>query len=254
MAADGDAQCHRRAPPEAEEEEDEPPCLESSYNKFWSSFGLSIKYGILEDYANRKRLMNLLRYKTTHTEGDEVISLDEYVARMREGQSHIYFIAGASVPDLLRSASLERLMALDYEVLLMDSTIDEYVMMHATEYSTDVRNVNTGAPEDEDEEPEDNTYSFKNINADDLVLGKKDTNKDLAKHYRRKFKKFAGWMRGVIRGSAASTAPGTGNGELREVKVSNRLERSPAVVVSGKYGYVARGGMQKGAPPPLRVP
>ena len=243
LAADGDESCLTYAPPAidgdaaADGDDDTPAvCTKSRYQKFWDSFGLSIKYGVLEDYANRKRLMKLLRYKSTHTEGDATVSFDTYVSRMKEGQEYIYFIAGMSVEEMLRSPSLEKLKALGYEVLLMDSTIDEYVMMHATEYTTDVRNANTEAGEDE--EPEDKTYSFKNVNTDSLSFGK-DNNKLLMKHYKKKFKKFTTWMRDAIRGSDANTTPGTGNGNLNEVKVSNRLETSPAVVVSGKYGYSA---------------
>merc|ERR1712137_627519 len=59
------------------------------------------------------------------------------------------------------------------------------------------------------------------------------------KHYTAKFKNFTRWMKDVIKSGAADTSILEGNGQLSEVKISNRLESSPAVVVSGKYGYSA---------------
>ena len=228
-----------------EEGEGEKTCIKTKYQHFWDQFGTSMKYGILEDQANRKRLMPLLRFKSTKSQ-DSPISLDEYVSRMKVGQKDIYYIIGSSsVSEMMQSPSLEKLLAMDYEVLLMDSTMDEYVMMHATEYSTDVVNVNNAPSEGEDgeEEIEETTYSFKNVNSDTLSFGKNDKNKDakkIQKHYTKKFKLFTKWMRDVIKqNTSVSTNALSGNGQLSEVKVSNRLESSPAVVVSGKYGYSA---------------
>merc|ERR1712115_48708 len=65
------------------------------YAKFWEAFGKNLKLGIHEDQTNREKLSNFLRYHTSKS-GEDMISLKEYVARMKEGQKDIYFITGES--------------------------------------------------------------------------------------------------------------------------------------------------------------
>ena len=82
---------------EEDEEESSKPSEEDckKYGTFWTNFGKAIKLGIIEDTTNRNRLAKLLRVQTSKSDG-KLISLDEYVARMKEGQKEIYFISGAS--------------------------------------------------------------------------------------------------------------------------------------------------------------
>lgn len=64
-----------------------------TFNKFWKNFQKNIKLGMIEDYANRDKLAVITRWHTTNNI-TELISLDDYVARMKEGQKHIYFLGG----------------------------------------------------------------------------------------------------------------------------------------------------------------
>ena len=89
---------------EGEEEE------ESKYTKFWKAFGKYIKMGLIEDAANRTRLAKLLRYATSKS-GDKEISLEEYVANMKEDQKNIYYISGEDKESLLKSPSVEKLLS-----------------------------------------------------------------------------------------------------------------------------------------------
>merc|ERR1711874_605921 len=61
------------------------------WKKFYEQFSKNLKLGIHEDQTNREKLANFLRYHTSKS-GEDMISLKEYVARMKEGQKDIYFI------------------------------------------------------------------------------------------------------------------------------------------------------------------
>merc|ERR1719337_636879 len=76
------------------------------YKKFYEQFGKNLKLGIHEDSTNRAKLADLLRYQTSKS-GDEMISLKEYVDRMKEGQSDIYYMTGESVAQVSSSPFIE---------------------------------------------------------------------------------------------------------------------------------------------------
>ena len=63
------------------------------FAKFTTAHGRAMKLGIIEDTSNRNRLAKLLRFQTSKS-GDESVSLDDYIARMKEGQKEIYFLGG----------------------------------------------------------------------------------------------------------------------------------------------------------------
>ena len=71
-------------------------CLEQHpYNEFWEQFSKSIKLGVMEDSANKSKLVKLLRFKTNQSD-DKWVSLEDYVSRMPDWQSSIFYIAGES--------------------------------------------------------------------------------------------------------------------------------------------------------------
>merc|ERR1719359_1855372 len=106
---------------------------ESKYQKFWKAFGKYIKMGLIEDAANRTRLAKLLRYATSKS-GEKEISLEEYVANMGEAQKNIYYISGDDKDSLLKSPSVEKLLARDIEIIFMTDSVDEYTVQHLTEF------------------------------------------------------------------------------------------------------------------------
>ncbi|WP_428309121.1 molecular chaperone HtpG [Hydrocarboniphaga sp.] len=104
------------------------------FKTFWTQFGKVLKEGIVEDNANRERIAKLLRFASTTTPDAQSVSLDEYVARMPQGQEKILYLTGESPSALRNSPHLEGFRKAGYEVLLLSDRIDEWVVGHLTEY------------------------------------------------------------------------------------------------------------------------
>jgi len=95
-----------------------------SYTDFWTVFGAVLKEGLYEDSENRDTLLKLARFRSTAS--DDLVSLNDYVSRMKPGQDTIYFITGDDLRTLVKSPHLEGFRAKNIEVLLLTDTIDEF--------------------------------------------------------------------------------------------------------------------------------
>jgi len=105
------------------------------YARFWKEFGRVLKEGVVEDHAHRDRLAQLLRFATTRSAGDEqTVSLADYVQRMAEGQKAIYYVTAESLAGARSSPHLEIFRKKNIEVLLLTDRVDEWVVMHLTEF------------------------------------------------------------------------------------------------------------------------
>ena len=104
------------------------------FAKFWESFGAVIKEGIYEDPDQRENLLKIARLRST-VSGDELISLDNYVERMKDGQETIYYISGESLEGLRRSPQLEGFVARGVEVLLLTDAVDEFWVPAVQQYA-----------------------------------------------------------------------------------------------------------------------
>ena len=103
-----------------------------AYIKFWDNFGAVLKEGLYEDAEHRKELAKLVRCRSTHGEG--LVSLPDYVSRMKEGQESIFFICGESAEKLGRNPHLEGFKAKGIEVLLLTDQVDDFWTSAMGEY------------------------------------------------------------------------------------------------------------------------
>jgi molecular chaperone HtpG len=105
------------------------------YAQFWQHFGRVLKEGLGEDAANSERIAKLLRFSST-LEGkeDADVRLSDYVARMREGQKTIYYVSADSFKAAANSPHLELFRKKGIEVLLLGDPVDEWMMVHLTEF------------------------------------------------------------------------------------------------------------------------
>ena len=95
-----------------------------SYADFWKDFGPVLKEGLYEDQEQRETLLKLARFRST--QGEELVSLADYVGRMKPGQEAIYYLSGESVEAAARSPQLEGFAARGVEVLLLADPVDEF--------------------------------------------------------------------------------------------------------------------------------
>lgn len=181
---------------------DEDDEKKGQYAKFWNEFGKSIKLGIIEDATNRNRLAKLLRFESTKSDG-QLTSLDQYISRMKSGQKDIFYITGTSKEQLEKSPFLERLKKKNYEVIFFTDPVDEYLMQYLMDY-------------------EDS--KFQNVSKEGLKLGKDSKDKDLKESY----KELTKWWKSAL-----------ASDNVDDVKISNRLDNTPCVVVTSKYGWSA---------------
>ncbi|MBM4311810.1 MAG: molecular chaperone HtpG [Deltaproteobacteria bacterium] len=97
-----------------------------AYAAFITEYGRPLKEGLYQDYENREKLLELVRFKSTSAEG--YTSLAEYKERMQADQKYIYYITGDNEQLLRTSPLLEMYRAKNIEVLIMDQDIDELVI------------------------------------------------------------------------------------------------------------------------------
>ena len=148
------------------------------YQSFWSEFGQVMKEGPAEDQNNKEKVANLLRFATT--QGDSEIqdqSLHDYIARMKEGQDKIYYVAADNYSTAKNSPHLEVFKQKDIEVLLLSDRIDEWLMSHLMEHEgKQLQDVTKGSLDLGDLEGEEEKQEQEKIEEDfkDLVERIKD--------------------------------------------------------------------------------
>ncbi|WP_126454288.1 molecular chaperone HtpG [Sulfuriflexus mobilis] len=172
------------------------------YAGFWGEFGRVMKEGPGEDFANREQIAKLLRFASTHSNTEtQDVSLDDYIARMQEGQDKIYYITADSFNAAKNSPHLEIFRKKGIEVLLLAERVDEWLVSSLTEYdgkmlqSVAKGDLDLGALEDQEEKAQQE--SIEKENADFIAR---------------------------IKASLGE--------EVKDVRVTHRLTDSPACLVS----------------------
>lgn len=104
------------------------------YKDFWQNFGMFIREGATTDYTHRKELVKLLRFGSSKAEEDQLVSLQQYIGRMKEDQNIIYFINGPTKEVIEASPYLEAFRHQDIEVLYTHEAVEDYVLSQLGEY------------------------------------------------------------------------------------------------------------------------
>ncbi|MGI4815101.1 MAG: molecular chaperone HtpG [Janthinobacterium lividum] len=105
------------------------------YPLFWSEFGQVLKEGIGEDTPNRERIAKLLRFASTHSDTSaQTVSFEDYVARMKEDQTQIFYVSADSWQAARNSPHLEVFRKKGLEVLLLSERVDEWMLSFLTEF------------------------------------------------------------------------------------------------------------------------
>jgi molecular chaperone HtpG len=116
--------------------------------RFIGEYNRPLKEGLYGDFANREMLLDLIRFKSTKTEG--LTSLGEVKSRMKEGQKSVYYITGGAESLLRRSPLLEIYRKKDLEVLILDDEIDEIVFSGIDKYGDiELKSVNKASTSDD---------------------------------------------------------------------------------------------------------
>ncbi|NCA69078.1 MAG: molecular chaperone HtpG [Sphingobacteriia bacterium] len=179
------------------------------YGQFWDEFGRVLKEGPAEDFANRERIAGLLRFASTHGEGEaQRESLDGYLERMREGQEKIYYITADSAAAARHSPHLEVFRKHGIEVLLLSDRVDEWLVSHLSEYKG---------------------KALQSVAKGDLELG------ELASEAEREAKEKAA----AEHGSLLERIKASLGERVEAVKPSVRLIESPACLVVGEHDMSA---------------
>ncbi|WIO75543.1 molecular chaperone HtpG [Porticoccaceae bacterium LTM1] len=107
---------------------------DAAYQTFWSTFGNVVKEGPAEDSANREKIAELLRFSSTQGDATQNVSLTDYISRMKDKQSKIYYLTADSFNAAQNSPYLEVFRKNGIEVLLLTDRIDEWLMSYLTEF------------------------------------------------------------------------------------------------------------------------
>ena len=189
--------------------QDEP----EKFASFWKEFAPALKEGVVQDAANRSTLLALLRFASTHESTDEpTVSLAQYVARMKPGQEHIYYVVAENVRAARHSPYIERLTEQGLEVLLLGERIDEWMMGQLEAFEG---------------------KRFKDVARGDLALGPLENEADRNRR-EAALKESKGLLKRV------KDAIGE---RITEVRISTRLKDSPACLVRAESDLGA--GMRK---------
>lgn len=169
------------------------------YEKFWSAFGLNLKFGVYNNWgADKDKLENLLLFYTSKEQ--KLVTLNEYVDRMKEDQKEIYYISGSDIALIDKLPIVETLKKKDLEVIYLLDDVDEFVMQTLQSFRE---------------------KTFKNVSQGDLDLDSEEEKKELeaAKEENQ---------------DLLDSIKETLGEKVTEVKLSNRLSEDPVCLTAGE--------------------
>lgn len=169
------------------------------YEEFWANFGVNIKFGVYNNFgANKELLQDLLLFYSGSKE--KLITLEEYVNGMQEGQEYIYFVSGDSNEKINQLPIVKTVKAKGYDIIYLSDNVDEFVLQVLNTYQD---------------------KKFKNITQGDLDLESEDEKKE------REAKAEA--SKALLNDVKEALA-----GAVAEVKLSSRLVDDPVCLSAGE--------------------
>merc|ERR1711862_60938 len=175
------------------------------WKKFYEQFSKNLKLGIHEDQTNRDKLAGFLRYNTSKS-GDDMISLKEYVARMKEDQKDIYFITGESKAAVAQSPFIENLKKKGYEVLYLIDPIDEYVIQQLKDFEE---------------------KKLRNCSKEGLDLDNDEETKKKLEEQKAAYEGLCTLVKEVL------------GDKIEKCLIGTRMQESPCVLVTSEWGWSA---------------
>ena len=185
------------------------------YAAFFKNFGLQLKYGVYEGFGmNKDKIQDLLIYYSTfEPEAEEdadnakagpsrMVTLAEYVSRMKPEQKYIYYAVGESIEKIDKMPQTEVLKDKGYEILYMTEDVDEFAIQMLREFDG---------------------KEFRSVSSDDLELEETEDEKEAAKKQEEESKDLLEFLKESL------------EGKVTEVKLSQRLKSHP-VCLTAKGG------------------
>ncbi|MCV7077029.1 molecular chaperone HtpG [Mycobacterium szulgai] len=173
------------------------------YRTFWTQFGKVLKEGLLSDIDNQEALLRVSSFASTHSE-EEPTTLAEYVERMKEGQTQIFYATGETRQQLVKSPHLEAFKAKGYEVLLLTDPVDEVWVGTVTEFD--------GKP-------------LQSVAKGEVDLDSEEDQSEAEREEQQKeFADLLAWLKETL------------SEHVKEVRLSTRLTDSPACLITDAFG------------------
>ena len=177
------------------------------YKQFWQTFGRVMKEGVIDAPDKREDLAKLFRFKSTREDTEEeTVSLDDYIAGMKEGQKAVYYVTAENYATAKNSPHLEIFRKKGIEVLLLTDPIDEWLVAHLAEYQ---------------EKP------LTSVNKGELDLGDLADEKSGDESGDTDDEKLEGLTKRIEK---------VLDERVKEVRITRRLTASPACLVADEYG------------------
>jgi molecular chaperone HtpG len=167
------------------------------YEQFYKSFGRQLKYGIYSDFgSNKEVLQDLLMFYSSKEK--KMVTLDEYVSRMPEGQKYIYYAAGESNERIEKMPQTELIADKGYEILYFTDEVDEFAVRMMMTYK--------------DKE-------FKSVSSSDVGIENENDEK-LSDKDEKESKELFECMKGIL------------TGKVKDVRASKRLKNHPVCLAN----------------------
>ena len=164
------------------------------YEEFYKSFGRQLKYGVYTDFGQHKEtLQDLLMFYSSKEK--KMVTLDEYVERMKEDQKYIYYASGDSIERIDKMPQTEFLNEEGYEILYFTDDVDEFAINILMNYKE---------------------KEFKSVSSGDLGIESKDKEENEANENKEVFE----YMKELL------------SEKIKDVIPSKRLKNHPVCLAS----------------------